>query len=163
MRILTLSAIAISALAFTSAAHAQSASKLFIQGDMIRGNQAGAPPGCVLQSQFKHLEKVVFRIRVQDQDGNPLDDKALKALVVELPDGQKLKTRYGKHPGGTGPGTDNFWTAAWTIPTDYPTGTFAYKVTATDQQDHAQTWEPFKVVASQLQVMAGDADIKKPN
>jgi hypothetical protein len=163
MKLVTLPAIAISMLAFANIAQAQNAAKLFISGDMIRGNQAGAPgPGCVLNGQFKHLEKVVFRIRVLDASGAALDAKGLKSVVVELPDGQKMNAKYGKHPGGPNPGTDNFWTAIWIIPTGYPTGTFAYKVTATDQQDQSLTWEPFKVAASELQVMAGDIEIKKP-
>src|SRR5271165_6634468 len=101
MRVLTLPAIVISTLAFASIAQAQNATKLFIEGDMERGNQAGQPnPGCVLNSQFKHLEKIVWRIRVLDQTGKPLDDKGLKSVEVDLPDGQKMTAKYGKHPGG---------------------------------------------------------------
>ena len=68
---------------FASAAQAQQA-KLFFEGDIVRGDQDGAPgPGCVLNSQFKHLEKVVWRLRILDASGKPLDDKGLKSLVVE--------------------------------------------------------------------------------
>jgi hypothetical protein len=85
----------------------------------------------------------------------------LKSLVVELPDGQKLNAQYGPHPGGANP-TDFFWTAIWTIPSNYPNGTFVYKATATDMQGQTATWEPFKRVTSQFQVIAGDIEIKKP-
>src|SRR5580698_624682 len=163
MKFVTLPAVALSTLAFATIAQAQDAAKLSITGDMVRGVQRGAPgPGCVLNGQFKHLEKVVWRMKVLDQAGNPLDDKGVKSLVVELPDGQKMNAKYGKHPGGPNPGTDLFWTAIWIIPTDYPTGTFAYKVTATNMQGDSLTWEPFKVASSQLQVMAGDIEIAKP-
>jgi hypothetical protein len=162
MRILTLSAVAISTLAFATIAQAQNA-KLFIDSDMERGNLAGQPnPGCVLNSQFKHLEKIVWRVRVLDATGKPLDDKGLASVMVDLPDGQKMAAKYGKHPGGPNPGTDNFWTAIWVIPTGYPTGSFSYKVTATDTQGNSQTWEPFKVAASELTILAGDIEIKKP-
>src|SRR5262249_20103408 len=148
MRNTILSAVAVSAasLAFATAADAQAAKKLFFEGDLVRGAQQGAPgPFCVLNNQFKRLEKVVWRIRVLDQAGQALDDKGLKSLVVELPDGQKLDARYGPHPPPSqGPATDHFWAAIWIIPTSYPSGTFAYKVVATDLEGNSQTWEPFK-------------------
>src|SRR5437667_2412068 len=89
MKTLTISAVALSVLGFANVAQAQQAGKLFFEGDIIRGAQAGAPgPFCVLNSQFKRLEKVVFRFRILDATGKPLDDKGLKTLVVQLPDGQ---------------------------------------------------------------------------
>jgi hypothetical protein len=161
MKFVTLSAVAISTLAYAGIAQAQSATKLFIAGDMERGVQQGAPgPLCVLNNQFKHLEKVVWRVRVQDQNGNVLDDKGLKSVIVELPDGKKIEAKFGGHPPRAP--TDTLWAAAWIVPSDYPTGTFAYKVTATDLQGNSQTWEPFKVASSQLTIMAGDIEIKKP-
>src|SRR5262249_14458666 len=84
-------------------------------------------------------------------------------LVVELPDGQKLSAQYGPHPGGNNTATDHFWTAVWIIPASYPNGTFVYKATATDMQGQSATWEPFKRVTSQLQVVAGEIEIKKPS
>jgi hypothetical protein len=44
----------------------------------------------------------------------------------------------------------------------YPNGTFVYKATATDAQGQTATWEPFKRVTSQLQVVPGEIEIKKP-
>ena len=166
MRNTILCAVAVSAasLALATAADAQAAKKLFFEGDLVRGAQQGAPgPFCVLNNQFKRLEKVVWRIRVLDQAGQALDDKGIKSLVVELPDGQKLDARYGPHPPpAQGPGTDHFRTAIWIIPTSYPSGTFAYKVVATDFEGNSQTWEPFKRNTSQLTVVAGEVEIKKP-
>jgi hypothetical protein len=43
------------------------------------------------------------------------------------------------------------------IPEDEPTGSFTYKVIATDTADKVHIWEPFKIVASQLTIVAGDA------
>lgn len=160
MRLLTVSAVALCALSFAGSAQAQQ--RLFFEGDIVRGAQPGAPgPFCVLNGQFKRLEKVVWRVRVLDQDGKALDDKALKGITVELPDGQKLSGRYGRHPPpAQGDATDFFWTVAWIVPDEYPSGTFVYKVTATDMQDKAHTWEPFKVKASQFAIVAGKIELK---
>ena len=83
--------------ALNGAANAQGAAgkRLFFEGDMVRGAQQGAPgPFCVLSNQFKRLEKVVWRIRVLNEAGQPLDDSGLKSVVVDLPDGQKLNAKY---------------------------------------------------------------------
>lgn len=143
------------------AAHAQA--RLFFESDIVRGDQAGAPgPFCVLASQFKRLEKVVFRVRVLDAAGQPLDDKGLASLTVDLPDGQKLQAKYGAHPPPrVGPAADHFWSARWIIPADYPSGTFGYKVTAKIADGTTQTWEPFKMAPSQLTVIAGAIEIAK--
>src|SRR5271168_3864959 len=114
MRTSTFVAIALSGavvgLADSAQAQVSGGAKLFFEGDMVRGGQAGAPgPVCVLDNQFKHLEKVVWRFRILDQDGKVLDGTGLKSLVVELPDGQKVNAQYGPHPGAANP-TDFFWT-----------------------------------------------------
>jgi hypothetical protein len=158
MKTLSLSAVAVSLFAFANVAQAQQATKLFFEGDIERGNQPGRPPACVLANQFMHLEKVVFRIRVLDQTGKALDDKGIKSLEVQLPDGMKLPSRFTAHPPREP--TDTFWTSAWIVPSGYPTGTFAYKVVATDLQGQTHTWEPFKVGTSQLTVLAGEVEFK---
>jgi hypothetical protein len=146
-------------LGFAGGARAQD---IFIEGDIVRGNQPGAPgPICVLNNQFKHLEKVVFRFRIRDKDGKLMDDKALKDITVEMPDGQKIVGYYGGHPP-QGP-TDFFWVGVWIVPKDYPNGTFIYKATATDMQGHQQVWEPIKRVTSYLQVLPGEIEFTKSN
>ena len=161
MRILTLSAVALCVLGFAPLAQAQEGGRLFFEGDMVRGDQEGAPgPFCVLNNQFKRLEKVVWRVRVLDPAGKSLDDKGLKGLVVELSDGQKLTTKFGPHPP-RGTATDHFWSVQWVVPADYPTGSLVYKVVATDTQGRSQTWEPFKRGPTQLTVIAGDPEPAK--
>jgi hypothetical protein len=154
----------VSAIAFTAAvlgfANIVRAQDLFLDGDIVRGNQPGAPgPICVLNNQFKHLEKVVFRFRVRDQSGKLLDDKELKSLVVELPNGEKIEGYYGGHPPN-GP-TDFFWVGVWIIPASYPSGTFTYKATATDMRGRAQVWEPVNRVTSYPQVLPGAIEFAK--
>ena len=113
-------------------AQAQDIQKLFVEGDIVRGNTplGATGPICVLTSQFKRGENVVFRIRVRNLQGKPLDAAGIKSIEVELADGRKLPTRYGGHPPRQP--TDFFWTAAWMIPENYPTGSLGYSITATD-------------------------------
>jgi hypothetical protein len=161
MKTLAASAVVLSAVAFASGAQAQSG-KLFFEGDIVRGAQPGAPgPFCVTNNQFKRLEKVVWRVRVLDQTGKSLDDKGIKGMLVQLPDGTKLESRFGPHPPPhLGTATDHFWTSVWIVPDNYPSGTFVYKVVATDLQGQTHTWEPFKIATSQLQVVAGAIELK---
>jgi hypothetical protein len=158
-------ALAVASLAGPSAA--QDAQKLFIEGDIVRGNTPAGITGpvCVLANQFKRKEKIVFRIRVRDIAGAPLDDKTLKGIVVELSDGQKFAADYRARPPvsvrktlGLSEPLDYFWSAVWLIPEDYPTGTLSYKVVATDMQGNTQSWTPFKDPRSLPTVMAGDVE-----
>jgi hypothetical protein len=146
--------VMLAALAFAPLAQAQAGAppKFFFEGDLVRGPGPGGPT-CVLSNQFKHSERVVWRVRVLDPAGQSLDDKALKSLVVEMSDGQKFPMRFGGHP--LKKDTDHFWSASWAIPETYPTGSFTYKVTATDAQGQSASWEPFNVAPSQLTVVEG--------
>src|SRR5882762_4421937 len=96
--------LVVTVLGFADGALAQEAKKLFFEGDLVRHpleNQKG--PFCVLTNQFKRKEAVAWRIRVLDATGAVADDKALKSVVVELGDGQKLPALYGPHPPRGGP------------------------------------------------------------
>ena len=142
---------------------AQDIQKLFIEGDIVRGNTplGATGPICVLTSQFKRGENVVFRIRVRNPQGKILDDKGVKGIVVELADGRKLPVRYGGHPPRTP--TDFFFTAAWMIPADYPTGSLGYSVVATDLDGKSVTWEPLREFRSWPAVIAGTVQyVKEP-
>ena len=140
------------ALATAPLAQAQTSKPLFIAADMVTG-PVGSGPICVLRSQFMRKERVAWRIRVQDATGKQLDDKDLKSLVIELSDGQKIPARFGGHPPKEP--TDHFWSTSWSIPEDYPTGSFNYKVVATAMDGTTQSWEPPNVKASFLTVIAG--------
>jgi pimeloyl-ACP methyl ester carboxylesterase len=152
---------------FADLARAQEAAALFVEGDIVRGNTPAGLTGpvCVLTNQFKRKEKVVFRIRARDATGAPLDDKALKGIVVELSDGQSFAAQYRARPPlsvrkalGLSEPTDYFWSAVWLIPADYPTGSLSYRVVATDLRGHTQTWSPFKDPRSLPVVTAGDVE-----
>lgn len=142
-------------------AAAAEGSPLFFEGDMVRGGSAAGATGptCVLASQFKRNEVVVWRIRVRDANGNNVDASALKDLVVQLPDGQRFPARFGPHPRGAE--TDHFWAASWKVPANYPTGAFAYQVVSTNNAGNVQTWSPFNVAPSQLTIIPGDVTFIK--
>ncbi|MEX0852516.1 MAG: hypothetical protein WD036_04425 [Bauldia sp.] len=158
-QIIKVVALSTAAIAFAGAAEA---ANFFFEGDMVRGRpQEGATgPTCVLSSQFKHLEHVVWRVRVLAADGQVADDKALKSLVVQVSDGQTFALNYGKHPRNP-PQTDAFWATSWAIPADYPTGSLSYKVIATDLEGNAQEWTPFNINLSQLTVIPGEVTFTK--
>ena len=79
---------------------ARRAQDIFIEGDIVPGNQPGAPgPICVLNNQFKHLEKVVFRFRIRDKDGKLMDDKVLKSIAVEMPGDMQATIDASTHDG----------------------------------------------------------------
>jgi hypothetical protein len=163
-------AVAGFAAGFVNVATAEETQKLFIEGDIVRGNTPNGATGpvCVLANQFKRKENVVFRIRVLNTAGKALDDKGLKSLVVELSDGKKLPAEYRARPplqarkalGLTEP-IDYFWSAAWLIPADYPTGSLTYRVVATDTQGNTQSWVPMKDLRSLPLVMLGDVEYTK--
>ena len=111
---LFLSAMGLADTAPTSQAVA--AERLFFQSDMVRGRPKSGPTGpvCVLASQFKPGEMVVFRVRIFDPaKSNQLGKASLKSLIVELPDGKKITAHYRTHPPKHP--TDTYWTAAWNI------------------------------------------------
>jgi hypothetical protein len=155
---------------FPNVSAAQEPQKLFIEGDIVRGNTPAGITGpvCVLANQFKRKENVIFRIRVRNAAGEPLDDKNIKGIVVELSDGQKFQAAYRPRPPanvraafGLSEPADYFWSAAWLIPQDYPTGSLSYRVAATDMQGNTQSWTPFKDPRSLPMVMSGDVEYRK--
>jgi len=148
-------------LAAASAVEAQDVQKLFVEGDIVRGNtpMGATGPICVLTSQFRRGENVVFRIRVRNPHGKILDDKGVKGIVVELADGRKLPVRYGGHPPRNP--TDFFFTAAWMIPADYPTGSLGYSVTATDLEGNSVKWEPLREFRSWPAVIEGTVEYRR--
>ena len=127
--------------------------KLFFEGDTVKHNLQGQQgPFCVLQSRFKRGEAVAWRLRVLQPNGTPADDKVLKALVVEMGNGEKLPLVYGPHGN---PPTDYFWAESWTIPANHPTGSVGYKIVATMMDGSVVTWEPFTRPNSQLWIIEG--------
>lgn len=138
------------------------AANLFFEGDMVRGRgrEGATGPTCVLGNQFMRKEIVAWRVRVLGEDGQPVDDKGLKSLVVQISDGQTFDMKFGPHPRNP-PQTDSFWATSWAIPAEYPTGSFSYKVIATDLEGNTHEWAPFNVGSSQLTVIPGEVTFTK--
>ena len=153
LHILSAAASAVAFAGFCSAAHAAPA--MFIEADIVRGVPGATGAPCVLNSQFKHKEMVVWRIRVVSaKTGKPLDDKGLKSLVLKLSNGQTAAAHFGGHPPPKP--VDMFWTATWVVPDDYPTGSFSYEISATDMKGRTAKFEPFKTRPS-LPTIVADA------
>lgn len=141
---------------------AAAADYMIFQADMVRGPtpEGATGPVCVLTSQFKRQEDVVWRARVYGpESGDQLNADGLKSLVVVLPGGIERPMRFGDHPRKDP--LDTFWTISWQIPADYPLGTLGYKLVATDLEGKVHTWEPFKIGISQLTVIEGDVTFTK--
>lgn len=136
----------------------QAAKTLILQTDVVIGTTGIKNPAdaCVQSSRFQQGEQVVWRIKVYDPaTGQPMTDKALTSVIVSLKDGQTFKAAYGGHPGGpTATPTDSFWSAGWSIPATYPTGSLPYQVAATSNDGRTGTFTQFNVAPSLLTIVA---------
>jgi len=142
----------------TRAARAQSGpgGNLVILTDFVLGGPTSGPnvPSCVQLSRFAQGSKVVVRTRVIDgATGQAMTDSDLSSVQITFDGNAAISETFGGHPGGTAPKTDAFWSAAWTIPTNYPTGSVNVTITATANDGRTATWEPFNVAASALTVI----------
>jgi hypothetical protein len=111
---------------------------------------------CVQKNRFPQGEPIVWRVKVfSTVSGKALDDKALKAVEITLPDGTVKPLKFGPHPKGRT--DDYFWTTSFKIPADYPTGAFKYKLVATSLEGISGTYDQFNVASSLLQVIPAGA------
>ncbi len=136
------------------AASTQAVKNLILSSDMVTGSggTVKAASSCVLTSQYKRGNQVVFRVRVYDPvTGKPVDDKALSSVTIALPDGQTFTAKYGGHPANNP--VDSFWATSWVIPDNYPTGTLNYTATAKSTDGRTGTFDNFNVQPSLLTVV----------
>ena len=122
--------------------------------DLVRGSFQPLGPVCVQTSVFKQTEEVVWRVRVLDiasgedpgEGGKNLVALAERGIKVTatLENGVSFPMRYGSHPGRPGPGVAAawFWTVAWRIPADYPTGTLRWWVVVQDKAGAFVRFDP---------------------
>ena len=131
---------------------------LILQGDTVRSPEGLTDEektylSCTQQSRFPQGSRIVWRFRALDQlTGKQLDDKQIKSFVLTLPDGKAQNLKYGPHPA-TNP-VDYFWTTGFSVPKDYPTGAFNYKLVATSNEGAEGVWDQFKVAPAMLQIVA---------
>jgi hypothetical protein len=133
--------------------------RLAVVYSIVRGikNAGEGPDGpCIVLSRFRHNEQIVWRIKVFDPaTGVSLDNKALRSVEVNLPNKQTLTAKYGGHPWNDPKPTDYFWSTAWTVPANYPTGSLHYTITATANDGRTSTTIDFNVEASKLMILEG--------
>lgn len=140
-------------------AHAQTPG-LVVVSDVVLGAGPGVPPNqiCAIRSTFPQDNDIVFRAQVIDPTtGLGLDDTQLASVTVTLPDGSVQNLAYGMHPPGPMQPKYQYWTYAFHIPADYPTGEFKYAILATDLQGNTFTPIIFPVGAPTVQIVPGGA------
>jgi len=141
---------------------------LVVVGDTIRA-QAGLndvekninAPGihCTEQSRFPQGGRIVWRMKVMDPTtGKYLDDKAIASFTITYPDGKTDKLVYGGHGGTKEAPQDMLWAVGYTIPADYPTGTFTVKIEAKSVDGATGTFNPFLVSAAQTTIVKAGQD-----
>lgn len=141
---------------------------LVIMGDTIRGNLGLNPveiltsaPGihCTQQSRFPQTGRIVWRMKVMDPaTGKYLDDKQIKDFTITYPDGKTDTLKYGGHGGTKENPQDYLWAVGFTVPADYPTGVFNYKIEAKGVDGRVGTFDPFKVTFAQTTIVAAGKD-----
>jgi hypothetical protein len=160
--ILGLAAVSASALAACQAAPtpapakvapaAAGAGKLFLMVDLVQGSknvpaEQKALRSCTLSSRFPRNSEMVWRMRVHDPvSGEPLGDKAVKSIQVQLANGKVLDGKFGPHPKD--PPNEDFWTTSWVVPKDHATGTLKYAVEAVSLDGRSGKFEPFPTTVS---------------
>ena len=121
-------------------------SNIFVAGDTVSEQL-----GCVLSSRFTVGDKIVFRMNAKD----PITNEQIKdaELTVKLSTGEELEMEYGPHSDDE---DGSFWTAAYPITEETPTGTLEYSVTA-EHGDSKGEFKPFNVAPSLVTIVAPEA------
>ncbi|MGV3487927.1 MAG: cupredoxin domain-containing protein [Tuberibacillus sp.] len=113
----------------------------------VTGDTVSEKNGCVLSSHFTVGDKIVFRMNAVDPSTGKQASKDAK-LQLHLSTGETLDMVYGEHPPG---GKATFWTVAYPVTKDTPTGALDYYVTAQDG-DKKGEFHPFDVAPSKLTI-----------
>jgi hypothetical protein len=139
--------------------HAQTPGPVVV-ADVVLGAGPAVPPNqiCAIRSTFPQDNDIVFRVQVIDPaTGAEMDNTELQSVTVTLPDGSVQNLSYGEHPPGPIEPKYQYWTYAFHIPADYPTGEFDYSITATDLQGNTYTPIVFPVGAPTVQIVPAGA------
>ena len=125
--------------------------------DLVRGSFQPLGPVCVQTNVFKQGEEVVWRAEVREaatgreigNDGKNVAEIAERGLtaIAFLENGPSFPMKYGQHPGRAQAGepVNFFWTTAWKIPDDYPTGTVKWWVIVRDKAGAFIRFDPIGV------------------
>lgn len=129
---------------------------LIVTHDMVIGagttRENQAP--CSLTNQFLRGQRVIFRVDVVNPDtGETMTGEGLSRVAVEITSGggATAEAAYGPHPPDDP--TDEYWVAAWPIPTDFPPGPVDYGIVVENGRPTRSV--TFDVPPSNLTVLEG--------
>ncbi|MDW0109796.1 hypothetical protein [Sporosarcina aquimarina] len=117
----------------------------------VFGDVVSEGDGCVLQSRFKSGDNIVFRMDAVDPETNKQISEDAK-VTVHLSTGEDLEMHHGKHPSGDTDPVPEFWTVAYKVTDDTPTGILNYSVTA-EMNGKKGEFAPFDVEPSLLTIV----------
>lgn len=135
-----------------TASEATQERQIVVMGDTINSHHQ-ADAVCVVDSRFERGHGIVFRATVIDQATNELVEDAKVKVVFAT--GDEYEMELGPH----GQEATLLWTALWTVPDDFPTGTLDYQIIAeVDGKEYA--YEPFDVSLSKLTILEKGEEAK---
>ena len=138
-------AVLLLVLAMASAAFAHT---YIVQMATVRGSDNAMGPVCVANSVYQPGETVVWQAEVYQADGGErlTADQIQQlgiSLKVAIDNGENVTLYYGGHPPDAAKDKqEQFWTGAWSIPSDGATGTYTWTLTVSDNQGHTDTFTP---------------------
>lgn len=108
---------------------------------------------CAQTSRFFHGEQIVWRIKVVDPvTGAEMTDADLTSVEVMLVTGEVFEAEYGGHPPRDP--VDEYWTTAWVVPDDFPTGVLDYSIEALANDGRMGELVVFPLTVSSLTIVA---------
>lgn len=111
-----------------------------------------AARGCTQYSNFRRLQRLVFRVWAVDSgNGQALGADSIAYAYVKIPGQPNLKLNWGPH-GAVGAKV-NFWSAGWTVPADYPLGVVAFKIVFKTDDGRFGTYVQPPIASAQLTVI----------
>lgn len=116
---------------------------------MVSGDTVSEMGGCVLASRYSAGDKIVFRMNALDANNVQMEDAKLQ---VHLSTGEVLDMELGVHSPPDAKDPAKFWTAAYPVTEDTPTGTLEYYVTA-EAGDAKGEFRPFNVQPSLITII----------
>jgi len=116
---------------------------------MVSGDTVSEMGGCVLASRYAAGDKIVFRMNALDANNEQMEDAKLQ---VHLSTGEVLDMELGVHSPPDAKDPAKFWTAAYPVTENTPTGTLEYYVTA-EAGDAKGEFRPFNVQPSLITIV----------
>lgn len=117
----------------------------FVNADMVRGGKNATGPVCVLNSNYKLGEQVVFRADIYDaRTGERITKEKAEELELKVTaiveDVDEYEMSMGPHPREEP--QINFWVGVWEIPSIFQTGWFKWTIVVTDKEGNEYIHEP---------------------